>query len=103
MTIFFKFYLLIFGCAGSSLLWGLFSRVASWSYSLVRLCMLLIAVTCCRAGALGSQASIAEAVYVDPRLQSTGSIVLAHRHVLLCSTWDAPGQGIESMSPPLAD
>ena len=38
------FFFLIFGCAESSLLHRLFSGCVSWSYSLVAICRLLIAM-----------------------------------------------------------
>ena len=37
-----------------------------------------------------------------PTLQSTDSIVVAHRLQLLCGMWDLPRPGIEPMSPTLA-
>ena len=50
---------------------------------------------CCRAWALGMQAS--EAVALERRLSSCGTWP-----ELLCSTWDLPGSGIKSVSPALA-
>ena len=42
-------------------------------------------------------------VVAIPRLQTTSSIVVAHRLSWLYGMWDLPGSGIEPMFPALAD
>ena len=61
--------------------------------------------SCCRAQALGAQASVA----VPRRLSSCGSRALEHRlsscgtwAQLLCGMWDLPGPGLEPVSTALA-
>lgn len=86
---------LIFGCAGSSLLRGLFSSCSTWAPHCGGFC-------CCRAQALGrsgfgSCGTWAQIVAV-PRLQSTGSGVGAHS--LSCSKTCGiiPNQGLTHAS-----
>ena len=97
----FVVYLFI-GCAGSSLLHWIFSSCSEqgllqlqWQASCCS------GFSCCRAQAVGPQAS---AVAV-PRLSSTGSIAMAHRLVALWhvgSSWTRDQTWIELVSPTLA-
>ena len=83
-----------------------FSSCGEWGLILVAVHRLLIAVaSCCRARALGTQAS----VVVAHGLSSCGSWALEHRlsscgtrAQLLHSMWDLPGPGLEPTSPALA-
>ena len=81
---------LFFGCAGSSLLHGLFSSHGEWG--LLSSCITRAShcggLSCCGAQALGHVGSAAVAV---PRLQSTSSVVVAQ---LLRGMWDLPDQGL---------
>ena len=92
---FFTFYLFIFifGCVGSSLLCTGFLQLRRSGATLhcgVRASN-CSSFSCCRAWALGARAS----VVVAHRLQSAGSVVVAH------GMWDLPGPGLEPMSPAL--
>ena len=90
----FIFYLFVFGCAGSSLLWEFFFIVmASGGYPAFVVCRLLtVRFSCCKARAVGASAS----AVVAPRIYSTGSTVVTH------GPWDLPGPGLKLMSPALA-
>ena len=68
----YDFDVFIFGCAGSSLMHGLFSSCGAQVSHFG-------GFSCCRAQALGHQASVVAA----PKLQSTGLILVVHR--LSCS------------------
>ena len=90
---FLKFYLFIFGCAGSSLLLRLFSSCSEWE--LLSSCGAK-ASHCgepCGAQALGARAS----VVVARGLSSCGA-----EGQLLCGMWDLPIPGLETLSPALA-
>ena len=83
--------LLLFGCAGSLLLRGVFSICSAWAFN-------------CRGFSLQSMGSRhVSSVVAAPGLQSTGSVVLAQGLSCLRSTWDLPGPEIESKSLALAD
>ena len=76
---FFKqFYLFIYGCAGSSLLQGLFSSCCEQALGLFSSCRVRAShcsgLSCCGAGSLGAQAAV-----VAARGLSCGSRVLEHR------------------------
>ena len=74
--LFFLFiFILIFGCSGSSLLLRLFSSCGEQGYSLVSACGLPTAVASL---VTEHQALGKGSVVVIPRLQSTGSIAVAH-------------------------
>ena len=98
---FFKyFYLLIYGCPGSSLLHGLFSSCRAWGLfcSCIARASHAGGFSCRRARSLGctdfnSRGSQA----LKHRLRSCGSQTL-----LLQGMWDLPGSGIELKSPALA-
>ena len=96
--ILFEANLFSFGCAGSSLLWGLFSIMASRSYSSLQ-CMgfslqwlLLLPMRGSRAHGLSRCSSQT----LEHRLGSCDSAQL------LPGMWDLSGPGIEPMSPALA-
>ena len=93
-------YLFIYGCAGASLLHGLFSSCSERGLFFVVVCMLLIVVASLGGehGLYGMQASEVSV----PRIQSTCSIVRVHRAQLLRGMWDRPESGIEPVSPALA-
>ena len=85
---------------------GLSLIVASGGYSLLWCtCFSCDGFSCCRARALGMQASVVVALglsscglwALERRLSSCGAWAL-----LLCSMWDLPSLGIEPMSPALA-
>ena len=99
----FLIYLLIFiwGCAGSSLLLGLFSNCTEQGLlcSCGMQACLCSGLSCCAAQTLGCEG-----------LSCCSSWALGHRlnncsaqAQLLFSTWDLPRSGIEPMSPSLAD
>ena len=91
---------LLFGCAGSLLLHGvfsscnkqgLFSVCSAWAFN-------------CRGFSLQSMGSRhVNSVVVAPGIQSTGSVVLAQGLSCLRSTWDLPGPEIKPTSLALAD
>ena len=83
--LFFKFHLLIFGHAGSSLLLWLSLVMESGGYSLVAVLGLLLLWN------IGFQALKLKITSCDRQAQ------------LLRGTWDLPLSGIEPMSPALAD
>ena len=97
---FFKFYLLIFGCAGSSLLLGLFSRRREQGllFSCGAQPSHCSGFSCCGSRALelagfsscGSQA-------IEHRLGTCGAWAQ-----FPCGTRDLPGSGIKPVSPALA-
>ena len=100
-------YRLIFGCIGSSLLCMGFLQL--WRAGATLRCGARASpcggFSCCRAQALGAQAS----VVAVRRLSSCGSRAL-ERRLSICGTWaqllhgmwDLPGPGIEPVSPALA-
>ena len=94
------FYLFIFGCAGSSLLWGLFSSCAErgllfsyggWATHCVASSICRAQTRCAGFSSCGSQA-------LEHRLSNGGT-----RAYLLCGMWDPPEPGIEPLSPSLAE
>ena len=70
--IFFNF--IYFGCAGSSLLCGLFPAALIGGFSLVGVCRLPIAM----ASLVGAQRPVLASVAAAPRLWSTGPIIVSH-------------------------
>ena len=90
MPTFFFFFmiLLIYGCAGSSLLRGLLSSCAQASHC--------GGLSCCRARALCSQTSSCSSRALEHRLGSCGAWAQ-----LLWAMWDLPGPGLELASPAL--
>ena len=103
---FFKFFLFIFGCAGSLSLCWLSLVAVSGAYSLVALCRLLITgASLVSAHRLqGMQGSVVEA----HGLSSCISWALEHRlsswdawALLLCCIWHFPGSETEPASPAL--
>ena len=94
--IFFKIYLFIFGCIGSSLLCTGFLQL--WRAGATLRCGAQAShcsgFSCCGARALGARAS----VVVARRLSSYGA-----QAQFLYSMWDLPGPGIEPVYPALAD
>ena len=103
VVIFFKIYMytyiVIFGCAGSLLLLGLFSRYEK--RGLLSSCGVRAShcsgFSCCRAQALGHAGFHSCSPWApEHRLNSCGT-----RVKLLCSMWDLSGSSIEPMSPAL--
>ena len=87
------FNFIIFGCAGSLLLLGLFSSCSKWGYSLAQ----YMGFSCCRAWALGCVGSGAAAPWLRAQAQELrcmGSGAPRRR--------DLPWLRIETMSPVLA-
>ena len=100
-------FFFFFDCVGSSLLCAGFLQL--WRAGATLCCGVQTShcsgFSCCRARALGTQAS----VVVARRLSSCGSQALEHRlsscgtwAQLLHSMWDIPRPGLESVSPALA-
>ena len=103
VVIFFKIYMytyiVIFGCAGSLLLLGLFSRYEK--RGLLSSCGVRAShcsgFSCCRAQALGHAGFHSCSPWApEHRLNSCGT-----RVKLLCSMWDLSGSSIEPVSPAL--
>ena len=103
VVIFFKIYMytyiVIFGCAGSLLLLGLFSRYEK--QGLLSSCGVRAShcsgFSCCRAQALGHAGFHSCSPWApEHRLNSCGT-----RVKLLCSMWDLSGSSIEPVSPAL--
>ena len=103
VVIFFKIYkytyIFIFGCAGSLLLLGLFSRYEK--RGLLSSCGVRAShcsgFSCCRAQALGHAGFHSCSPWApEHRLNSCGT-----RVKLLCSMWDLSGSSIEPVSPAL--
>ena len=103
VVIFFKIYMytyvFTFGCAGSLLLLGLFSRYGK--RGLLSSCGVRAShcscFSCCRAQALGHAGFHSCSPWApEHRLNSCGT-----RVKLLCSMWDLSGSSIEPMSPAL--
>ena len=82
MPYFFKSFLVIFGCAGSSLLHWLFSSCGEWGLHSIEMHGLLIAMAS-PVAKYWLQGTWASAV-AFPRLYSTGLVLMAHGHS--CST-----------------
>ena len=103
---FYLFIYLFFGCIGSFLLRVGFS-CGEWGLLFIVVCGLLIVVASLvaehRLQACGlQQLWHVGSVVVARRLQSAGSVVVAHGAQLFCSMWDLPRPGLEPASPALA-
>ena len=97
---FFKFYLFIFGCVGSSLLHtgSLQLRRAGATLRCSARASHCSGLSCCRARALGVRDfSSCGSLALECGLSSCGT-----RALLLLGTWDLPGPGLEPVSPALA-